>query len=1129
MYHKSIFLFLLFFILSLRSFSAVFVVTSKADSGPGTLREALTKAAANGTTQIDYINFNLPDLSVTGRTITLESELPYVSSNVVIDASTQPGPDLNLGDARVKIAVDRFQYIVYGVSGGAFAILNVTNVSIFGLDIEGFFYLRNTFQDAYVINAGILIIASGNITIGAPGKGNFISNSDYTVCDNDYPITTNSVIGNIKIQSNYFDYGYMDGNSMYGGVFLTDDNVLFGGDTPSEGNHLLGTLSIAGSNDRVSNNLLGLNKDGSPITDKSVVIKGSGKNFTINNNKANSFDLELNGMDGFKVYANTDADIPSPSLRPSYIEMYECANGIIGSNDIAQQNIFHGIDNTIDGIGSQNSSNIQVLKNSLNCIGATPYIISNDTQNPPIIPNIKVLINNDTQISGTCNPGSVIYIYEDKTDCSTCNPQTFIQTVTTDANGIWKLGGNFANRKMLANALLNQNSSQYTTPNISYYDYRNRIVSQPSCHQNNGVIAIEASQYVLKMEWYDKNNVKVGDGSTVRGLGPGTYYAVGYNGNCKYQSGFYDLYDIEPLIFDPYVSIVQPSCGKGGSITGLSTTTNSSDGASYEWKDENNHIAGHESDINDLPPGSYTLTMTDIVTKCSTTYGPVVLKNATGPNINQTAAKIQSTNCGQSTGSITNISATGSGTLKYSWTNDQQQEVGTNKDLLTQPGGTYKLQVTDDTQCGSIYTTEIVIPETNGITLDESKVQTYIASCSQNNGTIKGISFTGATKFQWMDADNKVVSNTSDFMGAAPGVYTFTASNNFGCSKTSQPYTVGQQAPVQLPHYSATLVASCFGGKNGSVYVATDGLVKSLRWVDSQGAPAGDQSSINGVTAGTYTLYITDQNGCENLYNTYTIDEVPEYKVASTGESVNDQCGLKIGSISNVSITGGVPPYTYKWTNANNEVIGETSSITNLAAGKYVLNIVDTRCGNVDLRYTITDESADVAAPSVSDLQLCSSGSALLIVNNASSSVTYRLYDTQSSAQPIDEQKGGKFNIAVNANRSYFVTQLNGTCESSRTEVKVVVGLSVVNIANTFTPNGDGINDYWKITSIENYPDAIVQVFSRYGQKVYESKGYGTPFDGNLNAKELSAGVYYYIINLKTNCNILSGSLTIIR
>src|ERR1700759_5761692 len=96
MSNRKILLFFLLTFFSLKSFAAVFVVTSNADSGPGTLRDALTKAAANGTATKDFINFNMTDASEAGRTITLITQLPNVSANPVIDGTTQPGPALGV-------------------------------------------------------------------------------------------------------------------------------------------------------------------------------------------------------------------------------------------------------------------------------------------------------------------------------------------------------------------------------------------------------------------------------------------------------------------------------------------------------------------------------------------------------------------------------------------------------------------------------------------------------------------------------------------------------------------------------------------------------------------------------------------------------------------------------------------------------------------------------------------------------------------------------------------------------------------------------------------------------------------------------------------------------------------------
>jgi len=83
-------------------------------------------------------------------------------------------------------------------------------------------------------------------------------------------------------------------------------------------------------------------------------------------------------------------------------------------------------------------------------------------------------------------------------------------------------------------------------------------------------------------------------------------------------------------------------------------------------------------------------------------------------------------------------------------------------------------------------------------------------------------------------------------------------------------------------------------------------------------------------------------------------------------------------------------------------------------------------------------------------------------------------------------------------------------------------------IPNTFSPNGDGINDTWKIKYLDSYPGATVDVYNRYGQPVFHSNGYSKEWDGATNGKALPIGTYYYVINPKNGKPIFSGS-TIIR
>jgi gliding motility-associated-like protein len=73
------------------------------------------------------------------------------------------------------------------------------------------------------------------------------------------------------------------------------------------------------------------------------------------------------------------------------------------------------------------------------------------------------------------------------------------------------------------------------------------------------------------------------------------------------------------------------------------------------------------------------------------------------------------------------------------------------------------------------------------------------------------------------------------------------------------------------------------------------------------------------------------------------------------------------------------------------------------------------------------------------------------------------------------------------------------------------------------------VNDRWKITSLDTYPEAIINVYNRYGQRVYKSLGYSQDWDGSFEGKPLPVGVYYYIIDLQTSKPFLKGSVTIIR
>jgi gliding motility-associated-like protein len=82
--------------------------------------------------------------------------------------------------------------------------------------------------------------------------------------------------------------------------------------------------------------------------------------------------------------------------------------------------------------------------------------------------------------------------------------------------------------------------------------------------------------------------------------------------------------------------------------------------------------------------------------------------------------------------------------------------------------------------------------------------------------------------------------------------------------------------------------------------------------------------------------------------------------------------------------------------------------------------------------------------------------------------------------------------------------------------------------SNSFTPNGDGINDQWILRGLETDKTAMVQVFNRYGRMVFGSSGYTTPWDGHHQGSKLPQGTYYYRISVRSGKQVVSGVVSII-
>jgi gliding motility-associated-like protein len=115
---------------------------------------------------------------------------------------------------------------------------------------------------------------------------------------------------------------------------------------------------------------------------------------------------------------------------------------------------------------------------------------------------------------------------------------------------------------------------------------------------------------------------------------------------------------------------------------------------------------------------------------------------------------------------------------------------------------------------------------------------------------------------------------------------------------------------------------------------------------------------------------------------------------------------------------------------------------------------------------------------------------------------------------------------------TYYVVETAANCQGPATLVSIVVEQCETEIPTAFTPDGDGTNDFWIIPDLStNFPNNIVRVYNRWGNLIFESEGYATPWDGTYNGEELPVASYYFIVDFNDGgvTKPESGTVTIVR
>ncbi|HNW96895.1 MAG TPA: PKD domain-containing protein [Bacteroidales bacterium] len=436
---------------------------------------------------------------------------------------------------------------------------------------------------------------------------------------------------------------------------------------------------------------------------------------------------------------------------------------------------------------------------------------------------------------------------------------------------------------------------------------------------------------------------------------------------------------------------------------GESVTINASGGGAYVWS---TGVSGLSITVSPASNTIYTVTTTTPL-GCTSSADIIVIVNPLPSGV------ISSTpaNCGINNGTITITPNVGTAPFTYTWSTNPTQTTQTAAGLVN---GIYTVTITDANGCSSSISGVVY-----GISQQEMQLTCSVDSVSCFGGNDGSIAVTacGGTlpyTYQW----NTVPVQTTSIADNLPaGIYTVTVTDFNDSTKTA---TINLFQPSQLQLTVSADSVTCYGQSDGSATVVVNGGTPPYNFIWNT-SPPQIATTATGVSAGSYTVTVTDNNGC--MANATVVVCQPTMLYVSL-ISENVQCDSVCNGIVNAIVAGGTPPYNYNWSNSVS-----SASIAGLCPGSYTITVTDANgCSYVDSTTVGTSnhvEASFYATPASGNIPLNVS---FYFMGSVSSSNTYYW----------DFGDGNTSNIA-NPSHTYTVadnykvelTVSNGNCSST--------------------------------------------------------------------------------------------------
>ncbi|MBU3676359.1 MAG: hypothetical protein FGM54_04155, partial [Chitinophagaceae bacterium] len=466
------------------------------------------------------------------------------------------------------------------------------------------------------------------------------------------------------------------------------------------------------------------------------------------------------------------------------------------------------------------------------------------------------------------------------------------------------------------------------------------------------------------------------------------------------------------------------SCFGGNDGAVLMDVTGGTAPYTYSWSPS----GGIGNSASNLAANNYTFTVTDASNCISNTI--VNISEPAQLTVNMVGTDI-SCNGGANGTATANVSG-GTAPYTYSWTG----LANTNSSISNLYAGTYAVLVTDSKQCTA--TADITLQEALPLTLTlDNSFNVSCYGASNGAASISASGGNGVYTYSWLPTGG----NAGSASGLSAGIYTVTVTDGNGCSN-SITVAIFEPAPFSASANINTNI-TCYGAADGSATATANGGMAPYLYAWT--ANGGTDALASGLTAGVYTVVITDANACTASTSVeLTEPTVLMVDIISISQAT---CNGSADGSANVNSSGGTSPYSYTWSPS----VSTSSSATGLMSGNYTVTVTDMNNCSATTVLTITEPDA-IAISSLNVVDaLCngaSSGSAEVAVLGGTSPYSY-------SWSPY----GGNSNIATNLSAGVYTVTVsdNNNC-SSFTTITITEPSALLLTATSMNPLCNGGN-----------------------------------------------------------------------